>query len=95
MISAHVQASDALIWTQRQTCIFPLYARVSSPIMSGFDANRVYSVSTPQRDIPQAADLPSEAEKALLDFIMQYRVGGDFIYRCVVKRLQESLLTLI
>ncbi|KAL1761022.1 MCM2/3/5 family-domain-containing protein [Schizophyllum commune] len=49
--------------------------------MSGFDANRVYSVSTPQRAIPQAADLPSEAEKSLLDFIMQYRVGGDFIYR--------------
>ena len=55
--------------------------------MSGFDANRVYSVSTPQRAISQAADLPSEAEKALLDFIMQYRVGGDFIYRCVVKKI--------
>ncbi|TRM65982.1 MCM2/3/5 family-domain-containing protein [Schizophyllum amplum] len=49
--------------------------------MSGFDANRVYSISTPQRTAPQSSDLPSETEKLLLDFLMQYRVGGDFIYR--------------
>ena len=45
--------------------------------MSGFDANRVYSVSTPQRAIPQAADLPSEAEKALLDAQSLYNEIND------------------
>ncbi|KIM48342.1 hypothetical protein M413DRAFT_440069 [Hebeloma cylindrosporum] len=49
--------------------------------MSGFDANRVYSVSV--HDLPAAAtpDSPSETEKLLVDFILQFRVGGEFIYR--------------
>jgi len=51
--------------------------------MSGFDANRVYSVSV--HDLPTAAtpDSPSETEKLLVDFILQFRVGGEFIYRFV------------
>jgi len=51
--------------------------------MSGFDANRVYSVSV--HDLPAAAtpDSPSETEKLLVDFILQFRVGGEFIYRFV------------
>ncbi|KAF9481040.1 ATP dependent DNA helicase [Pholiota conissans] len=49
--------------------------------MSGFDQNRVYSVSV--HDLPPAAapDSPSETEKLLVDFILSFRVGGEFIYR--------------
>ncbi|KAG6820761.1 hypothetical protein H0H93_012025 [Arthromyces matolae] len=49
--------------------------------MSGFDANNVYTVSV--HDLPPAVapDSPSETEKLLLEFLLQYRVGGDFIYR--------------
>ena len=50
--------------------------------MSGFDADRVFSVSV--HDVPEPAgpDSPSQTEKLLLEFLLQYRVGGDFIYRC-------------
>lgn len=51
--------------------------------MSGFDANQVYSVSVHD---PQAAtypDSPSGTEKLFLEFLLQYRVGGEFIYRPV------------
>ncbi|KAG6869157.1 hypothetical protein C0993_012256 [Termitomyces sp. T159_Od127] len=49
--------------------------------MSGFDPNNVYTVSV--HDLPAAAspDSPSETEKLLLEFLLQYRVGGEFIYR--------------
>ncbi|KAF8905434.1 MCM-domain-containing protein [Gymnopilus junonius] len=49
--------------------------------MSGFDTNRVYSVSV--HDLPTAAapDSPSETEKLLVDFILAFRLGGEFIYR--------------
>ncbi len=59
--------------------------------MSGFDANRVYSVSV--HDLPAAAspDTPSETEKLLVDFILSFRVGGEFIYRCVICILTEQL----
>ena len=49
--------------------------------MSGFDANRVYSVSV--HDVPSATspDSPSETEKLLFEFIQQFRVGSEFVYR--------------
>ena len=52
--------------------------------MSGFDANRVYSVSV--HDVPAATspDSPSETEKLLFEFIQQFRVGGEFVYRYVM-----------
>ncbi|KAK7694349.1 hypothetical protein QCA50_001534 [Cerrena zonata] len=49
--------------------------------MSGFDANRVYSVAVHDAREPTAPDLPSETEKHLLEFILAYRVGSDFPYR--------------
>jgi len=51
--------------------------------MSGYDANRVYNVNV--HDVPPATapDRPSETEKLFLDFLLQYRIGGSFIYRCV------------
>lgn len=51
------------------------------PNMSGFDADRVYSVAVHDVAEPTAPELPSQTEKLLLDFLLQYRVGGDFIYR--------------
>ncbi|KAL6299031.1 ATP dependent DNA helicase [Sparassis latifolia] len=57
--------------------------------MSGFDADRVYSVSV--HDLPNASspDTPSHTEKLLLDFLLQYRIGGEFIYR---DKLRANLL---
>ena len=49
--------------------------------MSGFDANRVYTVSV--HEVPEAVapDSPAETEKLLLEFLLQYRIGEEFIYR--------------
>ncbi|KAJ3513554.1 hypothetical protein NLJ89_g2886 [Agrocybe chaxingu] len=49
--------------------------------MSGFDANRVYSVSVHDPAAATSPDSPSETEKLLVDFILTFRVGGEFIYR--------------
>ncbi|KAG6866855.1 hypothetical protein C0991_008791 [Blastosporella zonata] len=57
--------------------------------MSGFDANNVYTVSV--HDLPAAIspESPSETEKLLYEFLLQYRVGGEFIYR---DKLRGNLL---
>ncbi|KAG1716329.1 hypothetical protein ID866_813 [Astraeus odoratus] len=57
--------------------------------MSGFDANHVFSVSV--RDQPPATttETPSQTEKLLLEFLLQYRVGGEFLYR---DKLRANLL---
>ena len=55
--------------------------------MSGFDADRVFSVSVHDVPEPTGPDSPSQTEKLLLEFLLQYRVGGDFIYRCAAIRL--------
>ncbi|KAI1797594.1 ATP dependent DNA helicase [Ganoderma leucocontextum] len=60
--------------------------------MSGFDADRTYSVRSnrPLRKDPDTSiDLPSNTERLLLDFLLQYRVGNDFIYR---DKLRANLL---
>jgi hypothetical protein len=49
--------------------------------MSGFDADHVYTVSVHDAPAPTSPESPSETEKLLLDFLLQYRVGGEFIYR--------------
>jgi len=49
--------------------------------MSGFDADRVYSVSVHQNAPSFSTESPSETEKLLLDLLLQYRLGGEFIYR--------------
>lgn len=49
--------------------------------MSGFDADRVWNVSVHDVPDPTAPDAPSETAKLLYDFLLQYRVGGEFIYR--------------
>jgi DNA replication licensing factor MCM5 len=49
--------------------------------MSGFDANRVYSVAVHDAPPPQGVEQPSEVERLLQEFLLQYRVGGEFVYR--------------
>ena len=51
--------------------------------MSGFDADRIWNVSVHAVPDPTGPDAPSETAKLLYDFLLQYRVGGEFIYRCV------------
>jgi DNA replication licensing factor MCM5 len=51
--------------------------------MSGFDANHVYTVSVHDTPAATAPDSLSDTEKLLLDFLLQYRVGGEFVYRSV------------
>ncbi|KAF9459421.1 MCM2/3/5 family-domain-containing protein [Collybia nuda] len=57
--------------------------------MSGFDANNIYTVSVHDNPSGPSPELPSETEKLLLDFLLQYRVGGEFIYR---DKLRGNLL---
>lgn len=59
--------------------------------MSGFDADRVYSVSVHQNANTSSfsTESPSDTEKLLLDFLLQYRIGGEFIYR---DKLRANLL---
>lgn len=59
----------------------PVFVLSSYPAMSGFDADRVFSVSVHDVPEPTGPDSPSQTEKLLLEFLLQYRVGGDFIYR--------------
>lgn len=51
--------------------------------MSGFDANHVFAVSVRDQPTATTTDTPSQTEKLLLDFLLQYRVGGEFVYRYV------------
>lgn len=47
-----------------------------------FEPNNVYSISVLDTAPATSPDSPAETEKLLLDFLQQYRVGGEFIYRC-------------
>ncbi|KAF8591962.1 MCM-domain-containing protein [Ramaria rubella] len=56
--------------------------------MSGFDLDRVYSVAV--HDQPTTnQDAPSESARLLNEFLLQFRVGGEFIYR---DKLRANLL---
>ncbi|KAF7340004.1 DNA helicase [Mycena venus] len=57
--------------------------------MSGFDAPAVYTVAAHDPPAAISPDSPSETEKLLLDFLLQYRLGGEFIYR---DKLRANLL---
>ena len=49
--------------------------------MSGFDSNNVYTVSVHDTPSATSPDSPSETEKLFLEFLLHYRVGGEFVYR--------------
>lgn len=48
---------------------------------SGFDQNRVYSVQVLEGN--QAENSPSTTEGLFLEFLKNFRVGGEFVYRYV------------
>ena len=64
--------------------------------MSGFDADRIFSVAVHDAPEPVGPEKPSETEKLLQEFLLQYRVGSDFIYRRVLytqSALKTDMLT--
>lgn len=94
-----MSASSATVASHsRRACDLPCPLSLEVAIllvkMSGFDADRVFSVSVHDVPEPTGPDSPSQTEKLLLEFLLQYRVGGDFIYRCVDMRLCVSRLAL-
>jgi DNA replication licensing factor MCM5 len=56
--------------------------------MSGFDANVIHTVPILGERLLNAAGLDnaSDTERLLLDFLTQFRVEGQFIYRCVARQ---------
>ncbi|KAF9073783.1 MCM2/3/5 family-domain-containing protein [Rhodocollybia butyracea] len=54
-----------------------------------FENDNVYSVSVLDTAPATSPDTPAETEKLLLEFLQQYRVGGEFIYR---DKLRANLL---
>jgi DNA replication licensing factor MCM5 len=50
--------------------------------MSGFDLDRVFSVAVHEQAVTNS-DAPSETAKQLNEFILQFRVGEEFVYRLV------------
>ena len=56
--------------------------------MSGFDANVIHTVPIlGDRQLNAVGlDSASDTERLLLDFLTQFRVEGQFIYRCVIRR---------
>ena len=60
--------------------------------MSGFDGNHVFTVSVHDPAPAASTDSPSQTEKLLLEFLLQYRVGGEFIYRLVYHLLDTRQL---
>ncbi|KAG8759606.1 minichromosome maintenance protein 5 [Serendipita sp. 396] len=58
--------------------------------MSGFDANLVHTVPIlGDRPLTNNLENASDTERLLLDFLLQYRVGGQFVYR---DQLRANLL---
>ena len=48
--------------------------------MSGFDLDRVFSVAVHEQAATNP-DAPSETARLLNEFILQFRVGEEFVYR--------------
>ncbi|KAJ7169482.1 MCM-domain-containing protein [Mycena filopes] len=57
--------------------------------MAGFNRNEVFNVAAHDPPAAISPDSRSETEKLLLDFLLQYRIGGEFIYR---DKLRANLL---
>ena len=60
--------------------------RVSLPstAMSGFDADRIFTANAPTEARTRVENAPAAVEGDLLDLVLEFRVGGQFKYRCVV-----------
>lgn len=58
--------------------------------MSGFDAGRVFSTQVLASSAQaQAPDAPIQSENALFEFVQNFRLGAEYIYR---DRLRSNLL---
>lgn len=58
--------------------------------MSGFDAGRVYSTQAVSVSLSsQPSDAPVRIENALYEFVQNFRLGAEYIYR---DRLRTNLL---
>ncbi|KAF5384687.1 hypothetical protein D9757_006222 [Collybiopsis confluens] len=60
-----------------------------------FEPNNVYSISVLDSAPATSSETPAEVGKLLLDFLQQYRVGGEFIYRDTLRAnllLKQHLL---
>ena len=66
----------------------PRPSGVQAALMSGFDANVIHTVPILGDKQLNAAGLDnaSDTERLLLDFLTQFRVEGQFIYRYVTRR---------
>ena len=54
--------------------------------MSGFDAGRVYSTqAVAVSSTAQAPDAPVQNETALFEFVQNFRLGAEYIYREAVR----------
>jgi DNA replication licensing factor MCM5 len=58
-------------------------------LQSGFDANRVYTVPVPRHDDEMSPDAPAQIEASFLEFLKEFRIGGEFVYR---DRLRNAVL---
>ena len=66
---------------------FPCPSGAQAALMSGFDANVIHTVPIlGDRPLNAAGlDNASDTERLLLDFLTQFRVEGQFIYRYVTR----------
>jgi hypothetical protein len=69
----------------RFQCLFGVsFVFLPTAAMSGFDANVVHSVPIlADKPLGTTLESASDTERMLLDFLLQYRVGGVFLYRSV------------
>lgn len=51
--------------------------------MSGFDQARTYTVTVQDAPTPETPETKSEIEDLLMSFLSEFRLGNEFIYRCV------------
>ena len=63
--------------------------------MSGFDADRIFTANAPTEARTRVENAPAAVEGDLLDFILEFRVGGQFKYRCVVECTAARSLSIL
>jgi hypothetical protein len=70
--------------TDSNVCLVSHFVFLPIAAMSGFDANVVHSVPIlADKPLGTTLESASDTERMLLDFLLQYRVGGVFLYRSV------------
>lgn len=77
------------VWAHPQSSCWkkPTYTLT---LMSGFDQPRRYTVAVHNVTESEAPDTPAETEKLLMEFLSEFRVGNEFIYRSVYQPSQFS-----